>query len=83
MEEGRCRSCGASIVWIYGATRRMICNPEVLTVITDEGLVVRGRESHFSTCPDANKWRRKRTDGKSDRANIEVESHAEGNSHRG
>ncbi len=81
MEEGRCRSCGAPVVWIYGATRRMICNPEVLAVITDEGLVVRGRESHFSTCPDANKWRRKRTNGKSDRTNVEMEGHAEGNRH--
>ncbi len=81
MEEGRCRSCGAPVVWIYGATRRMICNPEVLTVVTDEGLVVKGRESHFSTCPDANKWRRKSTNGKSDRANVEMEGHAEGNRH--
>ena len=81
MEEERCRSCGAPVVWIYGATRRMICNPEVLTVITDEGLVVKGRESHFSTCPDADKWRRRKTNAKTDRTNVEVESDAEGNCH--
>ena len=74
MEEGRCRSCGAPVVWIYGATRRMICNPGVLTVITDEGLVVKGRESHFSTCPTSNKWRVRGTNGRSNRVNFEAKS---------
>ena len=53
-EKGRCRFCEAPVFWIYGATRGMICNPGVLTVITDEGLVVKGRESHFSTRSEAN-----------------------------
>jgi len=83
MEEGRCRSCGAPVVWIYGATRRMICNPQVLTLITDEGLVVKGRESHFSNCPDADKWRRKKANGKGYRPNNEVESNAKGENYRG
>ncbi len=59
MEEGRCRSCGAEVVWIYGATRRMICDPKVITIVTDTGEILKGRISHFATCPDADKWRKK------------------------
>ena len=60
MEEGRCRSCGAPVVWIYGTTKRTICDPKVLTVVLDNGEVVKGRISHFATCPDADKWRRRK-----------------------
>ncbi len=73
MEEGRCRSCGAPVVLIYGATKRMICNPKILTVITDRGLIVHGRESHFSTCPNADKWRTKKMSGENYRPKDEVE----------
>ncbi len=63
IENDRCKSCGADVIWITGAeTRRYICNPRILTFITDEGTLARGRESHFSTCPDADKWRKRRTE---------------------
>ena len=42
----RCRSCGAGVIWIVLPTgRRMPVNADT-------------RESHFATCPDAQKWRR-------------------------
>lgn len=50
----RCRSCGAEIVW--GVTEHgaaIPLNPRVLTVVDENGRVVRGRESHFATCPHA------------------------------
>lgn len=58
IEIDRCKSCGADVIWIQSETKRYICNPRILTLITDSGDVVRGRESHFSTCPDADKWRK-------------------------
>ena len=56
----KCRSCGNEIVWIELANgKKMPCDPLVLTVITKgpHPVVAQGRESHFSTCPDAGKWR--------------------------
>jgi hypothetical protein len=53
-----CRSCGAKISWIVTKSGKK--NPvdhDYKTIVTDEGEVVRGRESHFATCPDAEKWR--------------------------
>jgi hypothetical protein len=49
-----CRSCGAEIVWGMTAHGTAIpLNPRLLTVIDEAGRVVRGRESHFATCPHA------------------------------
>lgn len=55
----RCRGCGAPIVWIQTkAGKRMPVNVEpYTTVVTDGGEVVRGRTSHFSTCPMADLFR--------------------------
>jgi hypothetical protein len=61
--DGICRSCGAEVVWVKGERHSMICNPKVFTVITDQGIVIQGRESHFSTCPQAAEWRKKKIRG--------------------
>src|SRR5438094_7831760 len=45
-DKGTCRSCGAPIVWVISpkSGKKMPVNPD-------------GR-SHFSTCPQAQEWRR-------------------------
>lgn len=59
-ERGTCRSCGAEIVWgLTEGGAAIPLNPRLLTVIDDAGRVVRGRETHFATCPRADAHRRK------------------------
>lgn len=56
-----CRSCDAPIVWIKSPAGKSIpCDPPVLSVVTDAGEVVRGRISHFATCPNAAQHRKPR-----------------------
>lgn len=57
-DEGVCRGCGAKIVWQKMASGRANpCDPQVLAVVTEDGAVVRGRISHFSTCHAAGRFR--------------------------
>lgn len=50
----RCRSCGMRIVWGKTEGEKPIpLDPPVLTIVTARGEVVKGRESHFVSCPDA------------------------------
>jgi hypothetical protein len=57
-EANTCRSCGAAIIWIVTENgKRMPLDERVLTIITDAGKAVKGRQSHFSTCPQAANWR--------------------------
>jgi len=60
MSSGNCRSCGASIVWVVlrGSGKPHPCDPGMLTVVTDVGQIVKGRGSHFATCPKADDFRR-------------------------
>ena len=51
---GKCRSCGAPIVWID----KHPCNPAIQKFVQADGTIATGRISHFSTCPDADKWRK-------------------------
>ena len=44
--EGRCRSCGAEILWC-------------LTAAGKKAPIDRDGRSHFATCPDAAEWRRR------------------------
>lgn len=54
-----CKSCGAEIVWQMTGNGKMTpLDPPLLTITTERGEVVRGRQSHFSTCPDADKHRK-------------------------
>lgn len=63
----KCESCGADIIWVKTINDKAIpLNPEMKTILTlapgsihPKYQVVRGRESHFATCPDAKKWRKK------------------------
>jgi hypothetical protein len=60
----RCKSCDAEILWVKihrkdGTESQHPCNPDrLLTLITKDGQVARGLESHFSTCPQAEAWRK-------------------------
>jgi len=63
-----CRSCGAPCVWVEvrtqaGEVKPMLCDIEcqmrvcVMEGDDEPGRVLRTYRSHFSTCPDAEKWR--------------------------
>lgn len=55
-----CRSCGAEIKWIKTkAGKDMPVNAKAMTVVSEEGEVITNvRLSHFSSCPQANQWRK-------------------------
>ena len=56
-----CRSCGAEIVWVTTpAGKQMPLDPHVLTVVADGGETVRGRVSHFASCPNAAAHRKRK-----------------------
>lgn len=50
----RCKSCQAEVVWLKTKNDKpMICDPRIVTVLTDAGETVRGRVPHWATCPSA------------------------------
>ena len=59
-----CSKCGREIEWLETESRgdkpskRMPLDPAVVQIVTDEGKTVRGRVSHYATCPDAAQFRR-------------------------
>lgn len=68
---GRCQSCGAEVIWVRTERgKRMPLDREesmergaLLFVIDDKGVAHRsqtgrGYQSHFSTCPQADRWRK-------------------------
>jgi len=57
----RCKSCGAEIKWQKTASRgsNMPVNPEYVIIVTDDGHVIKGRISHFATCPNADEHRKR------------------------
>lgn len=73
MRDGRCRSCGAAIVWgktANGKAMPLDAKPERLFVLKSaddpdcqDVVQVPTYRSHFATCPDADKFRRKEGGG--------------------
>jgi len=54
----KCKKCQNDIEWVKTrAGKNMPVDPTKITVVTKEGDVVTGQESHFSTCPYANDFR--------------------------
>jgi len=56
-----CRSCGAEIVWLKTSAGKNI--PVDADTVADAGAEIFDPDtmmSHFATCPDASKWRKKR-----------------------
>lgn len=64
-ERGSCRSCGKAIIWVATSTGKKMpldAEPErrfVLESGTDPmvGRIRNTYQSHFSTCPQADRWR--------------------------
>jgi hypothetical protein len=55
-----CSTCGKPIVWVrMQSGKAMPCDPGNVTIVTDDGRVVRGRIAHWATCPTADQHRRK------------------------
>ena len=57
LPNSRCKSCGMRIVWGKQNGRAHPLDPKILNVLTAEGKLVRGRESHFVSCPNAKEHR--------------------------
>lgn len=51
-----CQACGKEIVFVGTENGSLMpCNPRGITIITPDGRTVRGRETHFASCPGARK----------------------------
>ena len=60
-DRGRCNSCGAEILWIgteKGKPNHPV-QPKRLKIVTDDGTIAQGHESHYAHCPNANQHRTK------------------------
>lgn len=56
----RCKSCGAHIEWQKTARGSVMpVDPKYVVIVTDNGQVVKGRISHFATCPHADEHRKR------------------------
>ncbi len=54
-----CKGCGVEIDWVQTANGKKVpVEKKRLNVVTDQGQVVVGRVSHFSTCPMADQFRK-------------------------
>ena len=53
LPNSRCGSCGMRIIWGKQSGKTHPLDPKILNVLTAEGKRVRGRESHFVSCPNA------------------------------
>lgn len=59
-DPGKCRSCGADIVWIkMQSGKANPCDAARVRIVTADGRVVSGYISHFATCEFADKHRRR------------------------
>lgn len=56
----RCRSCGMRIVWGKSVEtgNAIPLDPKILHIITASGERISGRESHFVSCPNAERHRK-------------------------
>jgi len=56
----KCKSCGSDIVWQKSSAGvNMPLDEKVITIITEDGIIAKGRISHFATCPNADLHRKK------------------------
>jgi hypothetical protein len=54
----KCKACGAEIEFVKLISGKLNpVNKQYKIIITDTGEVLRGRESHFATCPGAKHFR--------------------------
>ena len=56
----KCGKCDAPLKWIKTPKgKAMPCNTALKTIVTADGKVVQGYESHFATCAYAEHFRKK------------------------
>ena len=56
----QCRGCKAAIEWQRTKTGGYHpVDPKIITIVSLEGVVTRGRVSHFATCPKADNFRKR------------------------
>lgn len=61
MSEGVCKGCGAKVYWIMTTQgKRMIVDRHRRTIVTPEGFTVQGYEPHWATCPEADRFKKRR-----------------------
>ncbi len=54
-----CKSCGAEIEFIRTKAGRLApVNQKRITIVTNSGDVISGRQSHFASCPGASEHRK-------------------------
>lgn len=62
IEINTCRSCGAVIIWLLTKTGKSM-PVDASSVQAQKGALIydpeKGHISHFSTCPQAKRWKRK------------------------
>ena len=57
----KCKACGAPIHFVESRKGRLIpCNEKKISIVTVMGDIVSGWEAHFATCPQADKFRKKK-----------------------
>lgn len=55
----KCKGCDQLIGFVKSKNNKSLpVNPGLVTIVTAEGQTVRGRISHFATCPKASDFRR-------------------------
>ena len=55
----KCRGCQAEIVWVKTVSgSNMPADPDLVSIITVAGELVRGHIPHFVTCPEAARFKR-------------------------
>lgn len=57
LPKSRCTSCGMRIIWGKQNGKAHPLDPKILNVLTAQGELIRGRESHFVSCPNADNHR--------------------------
>lgn len=69
LKKDNCRSCKAPVYWLGTATGkavivdvrpRRVYTPDMSDPERKTFKITEGYESHFATCPDADKWRKKK-----------------------
>lgn len=52
MDEVKCKDCGVSVIWVMAENKkRMICDPEMISIVDDKGKLHMGHVPHWAKCP--------------------------------
>jgi len=60
METNRCQKCRAELKWIKTIKgKSMPADPKLITIVTEDGEIVKGYTPHWATCNDPDHFRNK------------------------